>query len=158
MNKARVGILTTVANFELYEITSKYFPAGIKRFVIDGRNGMHGIHSIAYMMPKLKRLNIDWLIMADEDVIFVDSDQVFSVIEKMDKEQLTIAGVRDGGVVIHRDKSPFAINTFFSIINLKEVLPIWNKKEVLAHQYINENEFNDDLSDLVGAFEVKSLY
>ena len=71
IDKNKIAILTTVANFELYSHTSRYFPKDIKKYVIDGTNGMHGIHSIIYIMHKLKNEAIDWLIMADEDVIFV---------------------------------------------------------------------------------------
>ncbi|MFK2820699.1 hypothetical protein U0L90_11270 [Flavobacteriaceae sp. LMIT009] len=159
MNKKdRIAILTTVANFELYKKTSRFFPSSIKKYVIDGSNGMHGIHSIVYMMFKLKDEDIEWLIMADEDVIFVDSDYVFKIIEDMQTNNITVAGVRDGGVVTHRKKNPYAINTFFSILNLKEILRIWNKKEVLKNQYIYDNEFDDDLSRLKGSFDKKSLF
>jgi len=54
LDYSKIAILTTVINFELYNKTSKLFPLGIKKYVIDGRNGMHGIHSIKYMMRILK--------------------------------------------------------------------------------------------------------
>ena len=87
MNKA---ILTTVASYELYGITSKFFPKGIKKYVIDGTNGMHGIHSIHYMFYKLSKKDIKWLILADEDVIFKDSDIVFSIIKKMEADNFSV--------------------------------------------------------------------
>ena len=61
-DKKKIALLTTVSNFELYAKTSKRFPKGIRHFVIDGRNGMHGIDSVFYMFKKLKNLNIKWLI------------------------------------------------------------------------------------------------
>ena len=66
--------------------------------------------------------------------------------------------MRDGGVIPNRTYSPYLINTFFSIINFKELKSIWNKKEVLKNQYILDNEFDDDLLDLKGKYDVKSLY
>ena len=158
MPKPNIAILTTVANFELYEITSKLFPVNCQKYVIDGRNGMHGINSIYYMFEKLKDENIDWLIMADEDVIFKDSEIVFNIIDKMNVENYTVAGVRDGGVVRHRIFNPTMINTFFSIINFKEILKIWDKEDVKKNQYINENEFLVDASTLKYEFDVNSLY
>ncbi len=158
IDKNKIAILTTVANFELYSHTSRYFPKDIKKYVIDGTNGMHGIHSIIYMMYKLKNEAIDWLIMADEDVIFVQPEQIFRLINSMQDENITVAGVRDGGVVAHRDKNPHAINTFFSILNLNEVRQLWDKKEVLKNQYIQTNEFDDDLANLRGVYNSKSLY
>ena len=80
VENSKIAILTTVANFELYRRTSQYFPIGIQKYVIDGTNGMHGIHSIKYMMKTLKNKGIEWLIMADEDVIFSNSEMVFSLI------------------------------------------------------------------------------
>jgi len=161
IDKTKIAILTTVANFGLYKKTSKFFPRGIRKYVIDGTNGMYGIHSIhsiKYMMKSLKGKGIEWLIMADEDVIFTKSNTVFSLIEEMKKQDITVCGVRDGGIITHRKQNPFVINTFFSILNFKEVEAIWNKKDVLQNQYTIENEFKDDLSNLEGDFNVKSLY
>jgi hypothetical protein len=44
------------------------FSKEIPHYIIDGTNGMHGIH-IKYMMKRLKGKGIDWLIMADEDFL-----------------------------------------------------------------------------------------
>lgn len=158
MDKSKIAILSTVANFELYQKTSVYFPKGIQKYAIDGRNGMHGLSSINFMMQKLRSKNIEWLVLADEDVIFYDSDMVFSIIDYMRKNNITICGTRDGGVISHRDKNPFVINTFFSIMKFDDVLDIWNKKEMLKHQYILSNEFDDNLKELVQPFDTSSLY
>jgi len=158
LNKSNIAILTTVANFELYSITSKLFPKTIRKYVIDGREGMHGIHSLYFMIEKLKDENIDWLVMADEDVIFKDSNAVFSLIEKMEKENITVSGVRDGGVVKHRTNNPYMINTFFSILNFKEVLSLWDKTQVAKNQYIKPNEFDEETLSLPGKYDVNNLY
>lgn len=158
MRKSNIAILTTVANFELYGITSKLFPPDIKKYVIDGRNGMHGMHSINYMFHKLSNKNIDWLILADEDVVFKNAEAVYSIISKMKAENLSVCGVRDGGIISHRNYNPIAINTFFSIINFKEILKIWNKEEVKKHQYILPSEFEFDKTQLNGLFDIHSLY
>lgn len=158
MEKTNIAILTTVANFELYGITSKLFPKGIKKYVIDGTNGMHGIHSIYYMFNKLSNKDIHWLILADEDVIFEDSDVVFSIIKNMEANNISVCGIRDGGVIAHRQYNPHLVNTFFSILNFKEISKIWNKSEVKKHQYILPFEFEIDESKLNGLFDVHSLY
>lgn len=155
--KSKIAILTTVANFELYKKTSIFFPKGIKRYVIDGTNHMYGINSIVYMISKFKNLGIEWLIMADEDVIFSEPNQVFSIIEQMNQENFTVSGVRDGGVVKHRNHNPYVINTFFSILNIKDVLQIWDKKKMLKNQYIIPNEFEDNL-DLPFSYNENSLF
>lgn len=158
MHKENIAILTTVANFELYKITSKLFPKGIRKYVIDGRDGMHGIDSLYFMFKKLKNEGVKWLIMADEDVIFKESDAVFSIIDQMDRERLTVAGVRDGGMVNHRVNNPHMINTFFSVLNFKDVLDIWDENKVRKNQYLIPNEFEEDKLDLKGKYDTDNLY
>jgi hypothetical protein len=158
MDKSKIALLTTVANFDLYKKSSVLFPSDCQKYVIDGTNGMHGIHSIFYMMKKLKGRGIEWLVMADEDVIFSDSNLVYEIIDEMKARQITVCGVRDGGVTMHRNQNPYVINTFFSIINFKEIENNWNKKEVFKNQFIIENEFDDDCSKLPYKFDVKSTY
>ena len=153
-----IAILSTVVNFDLYQKSSLLFPQDIPRYVIDGRNGMHAMDSICYMFKKLKDKKIDWLIMADEDVLFIDAALVFPIIERMEKDHITASGVRDGGVIPHRIQNPYGINTFFSILNFKEILAIWNEKEVMKNQYIVANEFTDDLSLLQGDYSKESLF
>ncbi|MDP3353552.1 MAG: hypothetical protein Q8S44_07420 [Flavobacteriaceae bacterium] len=158
MDKSKIAILTTIINFDLYAKSSTFFPEGIQQYIIDGSNGMHSIHSIIYMMKKLKKFEIEWLILADEDVFFEKSELVFEVIEKMKKENYTVCGIRDGGVISHRIYNPYLINTFFTILNLKEIKLIWKSSEVLKNNIIFENEFEDDLKNLKGNYDVNSLY
>lgn len=158
MSKSNVAILTTVVNFDLYGITSKLFPKGIKRYVIDGRNGMHGIHSFYYMFDKLSNENIEWLILADEDVVFRDSEVVFSIIRKMNEEGFSVSGVRDGGIIKHRKYNPIMVNTFFLIINFRDISKEWKKKEVMKSQYILPFEFEIEKSSLKGQYDINSLY
>lgn len=158
MDKSKIAILSTVVNFELYGKSSLLFPAEIQKYVIDGTNGMHGLHSIKYMMRKLSGKGIEWLIMADEDVIFTDSSLVFSIIEEMNEQRISVCGIRDGGMISHRDKNPYVINTFFSILNFAEIETIWNEKEVLENQFVINDEFDDDLSQVKYSYSTTSIY
>lgn len=158
MDKYKIALLTTVANFSLYKKSSILFPSNCQKYIIDGTNGMHGIYSILYMMKKLKGKDINWLIMADEDVIFSNSNLVFEIIDEMKEKQITVCGIRDGGMIIHRKQNPFVINTFFSILNFKEIENSWNKNEVLQNQFIKEHEFDDDYFNLPYDLDVKSIY
>lgn len=133
MDNTKIAILSTVINNELYQKSSQLFPQNIQKYVIDGTNGMHGLDSIFYMMKKLKGKGIEWLIMADEDVLFKNPNIVFDVIKKMEFQNYTVCGIRDGGLLSHRNYNPYLINTFFSIINFKKIESIWDKKEVLKH-------------------------
>jgi len=155
---ANIALLTTVANFELYEKSAPLFPQNIQKFVIDGTTGMHGLESIKYMFKKLKNKNIEWLIMADEDVIFSNPNAVFEIIEHMKNNNYTVCGVRDGGMIPHRKQNPYLINTFFSILNFSVIENSWNEKEIIKNQYSKEKEFNDNISNLKYDYNVSSTY
>ncbi len=154
----KIAILSTVVNFELYAKSSRLFPQGIPKYVIDGRNGMHAMDSVRYMFRKLKDEPIDWLIMADEDVLFIQPELVFGCIERMQEQGYSVCGVRDGGVIPHRMQNPYAINTFFSILNFKDALALWNEREVLQHQYVTAGEFDDDLTQLTSSYNAESTF
>ncbi|OWP76039.1 hypothetical protein BWG23_09060 [Flavobacterium oreochromis] len=158
INTSKIAIITTVINWDLYDKSSQYFPNHTDKYVIDGTEGMHGIDSIYYMMKKFQNLDYDWLIMADEDVLFLESNGVFEIIEYMHAKNYIVCGVRDGGEIGIRSFSPYVINTFFSIINLKKLKVIWDKEEVSKNQYFITNEFKDELSGLKEMFDEESLY
>lgn len=160
MELNNVAILSTVLNWDLYKKSSQYFPSNMTKYVIDGRNGMHGIHSIYYMMYKFKHISVDWLIMADEDVLFINTEAVNNTIQYMQEHDYIVCGVRDGGCIDIRKFNPYAINTFFSVVNLKRLKEIWNKKEIKENQYIHDNEFLnlDELQNLKKDYDSKSLY
>lgn len=154
---SKIAIVTTVANFDLFDKTNYLFDLRYDRFVIDGRDGMHGIHSLIYMMEKFKNLDYEYIIMADEDFILKSSESIENLIHEMNTKNITVAGVRDGGVINHRKYNPHCINTFFSIIHIKRIKEIWNKKEMLSHQKIKKNEFKID-SVLPYEYDELSLY
>ncbi|AUC22793.1 hypothetical protein BTO15_12155 [Polaribacter sejongensis] len=137
----KIAILTTVANFKLYDKTSHLFGLEYDRYVIDGRNGMYGIQSILYMMKKFKNLDYDYIIMADEDFVLKSNNTLTILIDEMNKNNITVSGVRDGGVINHRNYNPFCVNTFFSVIDLNKIKLIWNRKEMLSNQKIEKEEF-----------------
>jgi hypothetical protein len=157
MDKSKIVILSTVNNFKLYKKSSSLYPTDIKSYVIDGRNGMFGIHSIKYMMKIFKKKDIDWVILMDEDALFINSDLVFPIINYMEENNYIISGVRDGGVLPERSGNPYVMNPFFSIINLKKLKKIWNKKEMMNNHYVKDDEFSDDLTSLKYPYDKMSL-
>ena len=110
------------------------------------------------MMEKLKKTNIEWLIMLDEDVFIFDDSILFEVISEMENKNYIVSGIRDGGEVLHRENSPYAINTFFSILNFKRVVELWDKNEIKKQQYILPNEFNENLSEIKGKYNPLSIF
>ncbi|MBZ9787837.1 hypothetical protein LB456_10260 [Psychroflexus sp. CAK57W] len=53
------------------------------------------------------------MIITDEDVIFQNVDEVFHIIDTMQKNNITVCGIRDGCMIPHRNFNPYVINTFF---------------------------------------------
>lgn len=158
IDKSKIAIVTTIVSKKLYTKTATLFPKGINKYCIDGTNGMYGLNSIDFMFEKFKSKAYDWIIMADEDVFFYDSNKVFEIIEYMKTKKYDICGIRDGGVIKHRFHSPEAINTFFSIINFKSLRERYNLKEIkLFQKYLPELYLNKDYSRLPYEFDIKSL-
>lgn len=148
IEKNKVAIVTTVSNFDLYNQTINFFPSGIRIYKVDGTKGFYGIRSLLFFIEKLKNSNVDWLIMADEDVVFKNPEYVFELIAYMEEQGFITCGMRDGGTLQWRGENPYSINTYFSVLNLKEIYPIYNRKRILANQYIVENEDLGELKNL----------
>ncbi|CAD5344978.1 hypothetical protein FLA105535_04992 [Flavobacterium bizetiae] len=158
LNKESIAIVTTVSNMKLFKKTVAFFPDNIKIFVIDGSDGLFGLNSIKFMFKKLRQQKIKWIIMADEDVIFVNTESVFSIIKEMKDKDYGVAGIRDGGLLSWRDKNPYLINPFFCILDFEKINLFYNEKEFIKNNYLIENEFNDDLSDLKYNYSKSSLF
>lgn len=141
IDQAKISFLTTVSNFKLYKKTSVYYPDNINRYVIDGTKGMFAMNSIVFMMQMLKHKGIDWLIMIDEDAVMIDFENIMDLITHMNENNFLACGMQDGGVNPIRKENPIAINTYFSILNFKELKLIWNKEDVLKNQFIGKDEF-----------------
>lgn len=157
-NYDRIALVTTVSNKLLYRKTVKTFPDNIDLIAIDGTRGLFGIDSIKFMFNKLSSQKYDYIIMADEDVLFINNKEVFNLVDKMRRENIVVCGVRDGGVLSWRGKNPYLINPFFCILDFKQIKLIYNENEIEKNQYILENEFNDDLSTLVYKFDKNSIF
>lgn len=148
VEKSKIGIITTVANWSLYEETKHFFPKGIQIFAIDGKDALYGIKSMVFFMKKLRKYNLDWLIMADEDVVFTNPERVFELINYLDKNNYTVSGMSEADRLENSSKHPYVINTFFGILNIKEIFNIYDEKEMLNNQYAIDNEFPKQVEGL----------
>lgn len=159
IQKQQIGILTTVSNWELYRKTIQFFPSEIQIFAINGSNNFFGLNSMTFFMKKLEKYKIDWLIMADEDVIFTDHKRVFELIDFLNINNFAACGMRDGGMLSWRDQNPYLLNTFFTILNLKDIYTIYNEEEMLSNQFIKDGEFNENVEGLpFNNYHVDSLF
>lgn len=150
--------MTTVANFGLYEKTRSYQPPGIRKLVIDGRGGMYGLDSLFYAFEKLPLKGVKWLILADEDVLFLENKSLTEIIETMKLGNYTIAGVRDGGTLPNRRHNPYVPNTFFCVLDYQNISTIYSRKEIKKQQHSIPKEFTEDLKNLKVGFDTTSLY
>lgn len=158
MKSSNITITTTVSNFTLYKKTIKTFPEVNNIYIVDGTKGLFGIHSITFLLKKLRHKGIKWLVFCDEDVVFINQNEVFDLIEHLEKEQYDVCGIRDGGMLSWRDKNPYLLNPFFLVLNLEKVYKFYKEEEVLSQPPIKENEFSDDLSDLEYKYDIKSNF
>lgn len=158
MKNDDIVIVTTVNNIELYRKTVISFPKNIDLIAIDGSKGLYGLEGFKFMFKKLKKYKYKWLIMADEDVVFVNSNGVIDLINRLENDGVTACGVRDGGLLSWRNKNPYSLNPFFCILNLEKIYAIYSEEEFLKHQYIEKDEFDDDLSSLYYPYDKESLY
>ena len=153
-----IAIVSTVQNKGLFTKTSMLLPRNISHYVIDGSNGMHGISLILYVFKKLKIKNYDYLIFLDEDVVITNFSSIYDLILRMSETKTAVVGVRDGGVIRHRNYNPIPVNTFFMILDFKDIISVFNANEILSNQYIKDNEFNANLGDLIYDYNSQSLY
>lgn len=112
----RIAIVTTVLNDKLYQKSLKSYPEKLDYFKIDGRFGCYGIHAIELTLKKMSAY--DFIVMVDEDVVFENNSELFSLVREMKQNQIEISGCRDfdmGGK--RHDGNPLVMNTFFLLIN-----------------------------------------
>ena len=96
--------------------------------------------------------------MVDEDVFFYDSDLIYELIIKMNEEGFGICGIRDGGVIQHRFDNPLAVNTFFCILNFKEIKKDFSYDKILKYQkFIPDLYIDEDFKKLPYKYNISSL-
>jgi len=76
------------------------------------------LDSIFYAFEKLPLRDIKWLILADEDVLFLENRALIKIIEEMKSANYTVAGMRDGGCSNYRR---YRINILASLMNLVKI-------------------------------------
>lgn len=158
IKKSKIVLVTTVVNFDLYKKTALLFPGDIDKVAIDGTTGLYGLESIKLIFEEKKFNKYDWIVMVDEDVFFYDSNLIYELILNMDKQGYGVCGIRDGGVIKHRFNNPIAINTFFCILNYKEIKKDFKYNEIIKFQkFIPELYKNEDYTKLCYEYNINSL-
>jgi len=155
-NSPELLIVVNYQNEDILERSLTTFPDNVEVMLIDGRYGLHGLESIKLLFRK--KLDIDWLILIDEDVVFINKVDFFSMVKKLIERNIAICGVRDGGVLSMRRHNPYVPNTFFCIMNYRAMLEIYDEVEIDKNNYTRINEFSDDFEYSKDSYNSQSTY
>lgn len=155
-NPPELLIVVNYQNEDILERSLTTFPDNVEVMLIDGRYGLYGLESIKLLFRK--KLDIDWLILIDEDVVFINEVDLFSIVNKLIERNIAICGVRDGGVLSMRRHNPYVPNTFFCIMNYRAMRDIYDEVEIEKNNYAIKNEFSDDFNFAMGSFDSKSTF
>ena len=76
----RIAAVITVQNSRLFEKTKKSIPESFDTYVIDGKYGFYGLEALELVFQSEQLNDYDWIIMADEDVIFLNPSTLYFFI------------------------------------------------------------------------------
>lgn len=113
----KIAVVVTVQNFKLFNRTKNSIPPGIDLFVVDGRYGFYALNALQLVFSSDQVAKYEWIIMADEDVIFIDFDSILELIHHMKNNDHQLAGVSDGSALEFRKGDPTIPNLFFCVFN-----------------------------------------
>ncbi len=140
-------IVTRSANDKLYNIFKSLWRDDnifIQKKEFAGFNG-----AVDYLLHLLTCTDYDgFIVNADEDFFCINENLIDSVIGHMVKNDIVYCGVPDGGIISHRNKSPFNSNPFFNVFNVSairaKILEFDNSKQF---EYANKVEKNGNLDE-----------
>ena len=138
----KIAVVVTVQNFKLFKKTKNSIPMGIDLFVIDGRYGFYALNALELVFSSDQIAKYDWIIMADEDVIFIDFDAILELIQHMKNNDHQLAGVSDGSALEFRKGDPTIPNLFFCVFNNSSIRLKFDLLDF--HQYIKTKSNTGD--------------
>lgn len=117
----RIAVVITVQNSKLFEKTKKSIPKLFDTYVIDGKYGFYGLEALELVFQSEQLKDYDWIIMADEDVIFLSTSNLYDLVYHMTSKDFAIAGMNDGDLVEFRKGCEFIPNLFFCVFNNHQI-------------------------------------
>lgn len=133
----KIAVVVTVQNFKLFKKTKNSIPPGIDLFVVDGRYGFYALNALELVFSSDQIAKYDWIIMADEDVIFIDFDAILELIHRMKNNDHQLAGVSDGSALEFRKGDPTIPNLFFCVFNNFKIRSIFKGEQ----QFLEYHKF-----------------
>lgn len=118
---SKIAIVVTVQNKKLFQKTKNSIPSNIDLYSIDGRHGFFALNALELVFKSSQTKKYDWIIMADEDVIFIDFSAVVTLLKYMKGNNYQVSGMNDGNGIEFRKGSPKIPNLFFCIFNFNEL-------------------------------------
>ena len=143
-------ILTRTLNPKLYTLFKSFWSADNTFIPLSQFNGYNG--GVDYLLHILENYN-GIIVNADEDFFLTDESLLDGVINQMVANDFAYCGVPDGGVISHRNNSPFNVGTFFNVFNvdlIKTKLANYNPSKV--YDYANAVEKNAKLNEPTSGF------
>jgi hypothetical protein len=141
----KVGFFTNSFNPELLEMSLSLYRAiapnepiviygGIKR-----RRPFYGYRVFKRILSNwFIRLKYNYLIYIDEDCFISDVGELQRLVKHFIDNDYDFCGMPDGGVICHRCHNPVAINTFFTIYNLRSIRKLYNRRKASHAVYTPE--------------------
>jgi hypothetical protein len=76
------------------------------------------------------KYDIDYAINIDEDAFVLDTDKLLGLLKYCIANNIVNCGFPDGGVLFIREYNPIVTNTFFNILNVREIKKKLNYREI----------------------------
>lgn len=126
---SKIAIVVTVQNKKLFRKTKNSIPSNVDLYSIDGRHGLYALNALELLVKSSQTKKYDWIIMADEDVIFIDFTSVVVLLKYMKDNNYQISGMNDGNAVEFRKGNPKLPNLFFCIFDFKELISKFSREK-----------------------------
>jgi hypothetical protein len=134
INTSKIAIICNSQYKDLYqESLSFYKDIEFDKIVVDGNNKFYSINFLIHVIETYNKY--DWAIFIDEDCFITNKQAMLDLLKYQIQHNIDFSGPPDGGVISHRFHNPVSINTFFTIINLKKIRSVYNKKQIMDMKY-----------------------
>lgn len=125
------------------QLLEKHFPNS-DRVVVDGTNFLRQWpNAWFWWIENIKGRKEKWYIHVDEDFFLENSEEVYSLLEKMESEGYDLAGTSDG-FSHFRGNNPVALNSFFMVGKVKD-LDLFNVDLEQLRFMMDGNEWKNNL-------------
>lgn len=139
-----LAIVTSVINADLYALTVNNFLAcDYPTFWFQGTYKQYGLNFLVELFRNYSLKKFKYLLLLDEDNILLNPVELNNIIDSLIEKDISIAGVRDGGEISHRNASPIMVNTFFCFLNMEKLRKDFNKDKIFEIRGFESEDFKN---------------